>query len=56
VDVLLIIGAIASIYFAGVLAERRGRSVKRWAWIAAIVGPLAFVVFLLPDRKNDGRA
>jgi hypothetical protein len=51
-DVLLIVGAIASIYVAGLLAERRGRSVKRWAWIAALVGPLAFVVLLLPERKN----
>jgi hypothetical protein len=50
-DVLLIIGAIASIYFAGVLAEHRGRSFKTWAWIAAFVGPLAFVVFLLPNRR-----
>jgi hypothetical protein len=51
-DVLLIIGAIASIYFAGVLAEHRGRSFKTWAWIAAFVGPLAFVVFLLPNRRS----
>ena len=51
-DVLLIIGAIASIYVAGLLAERRGRSVKTWAWIAALIGPLAFVVFLLPDQRN----
>jgi Na+/H+ antiporter NhaD/arsenite permease-like protein len=53
-DVLLIIGAIASIYFAGVLAERRGRSFKTWAWIAAIIGPFAFVVFLFPDRRKQG--
>jgi MFS family permease len=51
-DVLLIIGAIASIYIAGLLAEHRGRSVKTWAWIAALIGPLAFVVFLLPNRRN----
>jgi hypothetical protein len=51
-DVLLIIGAIASIYFAGRLAEHRGRSFKTWAWIAAFVGPLAFVVFLLPNRRS----
>jgi hypothetical protein len=52
-DVLLIIGAIASIYVAGLLAKRRGRSVRTWAWIAALVGPLAFVVFLLPDRREQ---
>jgi MFS family permease len=51
-DAVLIIAAIASIYFAGRLAERRGRSFKVWAWIAAFVGPLAFVVFLLPNRRS----
>lgn len=57
-DVLPIIGAIASIYFAGRLAEHRGRSFKTWAWIAALIGPFAFVVFLLPDRRgqNGGQA
>jgi MFS family permease len=52
VDVWLLIGAIASIYIAGRLAEHRGRSFRTWAWIAAIIGPLAFVVFLLPDRRD----
>ena len=51
-DVWLLIGAIASIYIAGRLAEHRGRSFRTWAWIAAIIGPLAFVVFLLPDRRD----
>jgi hypothetical protein len=51
-DVVLIVGAIASIYFAGLLAEHRGRSFRTWAWIAAFVGPFAFVVFLLPNRHS----
>jgi hypothetical protein len=51
-DVVLFIGVIASIYVAGRLAEHRGRSFRTWAWIAAIIGPLAFVVFLLPDRHD----
>ena len=51
-DVWLLIGVIASIYIAGRLAEHRGRSFRTWAWIAAIIGPLAFVVFLLPDRRD----
>jgi MFS family permease len=51
-DVVLIIGAIASIYFAGLLAEHRGRSFRTWAWIAALIGPFAFVVFLLPNRRS----
>ncbi|MGA7025221.1 MAG: hypothetical protein WB036_20855, partial [Pseudolabrys sp.] len=32
---------VCSIYLAGRIAERRGRSFKIWAWIAAIIGPLA---------------
>ena len=47
---LLIIGSIISIYLAGRIAERRGRSFKVWAWIAAIIGPLALpLVFLFPN-------
>jgi hypothetical protein len=43
---------IASIYPAGRIAERRGRSFKVWAWIAAFIGPLALpVVFLLPNLR-----
>jgi MFS family permease len=52
-DLLLIIGMIASIYLAGWLAQHRGRSFRTWAWIAALVGPLAFVVFLLPDLRGE---
>jgi hypothetical protein len=43
---------IASIYLAGRLAEHRGRSFRTWAWIAALVGPLAFVVFLFPSLRG----
>ena len=54
---LLIIGSIISIYLAGRIAERRGRSFKIWAWIAAIIGPLALpLVFLFPNlhrKKGD---
>ncbi|MDQ1405421.1 MAG: hypothetical protein QOG55_1050 [Acidobacteriaceae bacterium] len=56
---LLIIGSIISIYLAGRIAERRGRSFKIWAWIAAIIGPLALpLVFLFPNlhRKNGDHA
>jgi len=58
-DALMIIGLIGSVYLAGRLAERRGRSFKTWAWIAAFIGPLAFpLVFLFPDLrgKNDEHA
>jgi MFS family permease len=56
---LLIFGSIISIYLAGRIAERRGRSFKVWAWIAAIIGPLALpLVFLFPNlhRKNGDHA
>jgi MFS family permease len=56
---LLMIGSIISIYLAGRIAERRGRSFKIWAWIAAIIGPLALpLVFLFPNlhSKNGDHA
>ena len=54
---LVMIGFIISIYLAGRIAERRGRSFKIWAWIAAVIGPLA-LVFLFPNlhRKNGNHA
>ena len=49
-DVITLVAVIASMYLAGRLAERRGRSFKSWAWIAAIIGPLALpLVFLFPN-------
>lgn len=56
---LVMIGFIISIYLAGRIAERRGRSFKIWAWIAAVIGPLALpLVFLFPNlhRKNGNPA
>ena len=56
---LVMIGFIVSIYLAGRIAERRGRSFKIWAWIAAVIGPLALpLVFLFPNlhRKNGNNA
>jgi MFS family permease len=56
---LVMIGFIISIYLAGRIAERRGRSFKIWAWIAAVIGPLALpLVFMFPNlhRKNDNHA
>jgi MFS family permease len=47
---LLTVGSIMSMYLAGRIAERRGRSFKTWAWIAAVIGPLALpLVFLFPN-------
>ena len=45
---------IGSIYLAGRIAERRGRSFKVWAGIAAIIGPLALpLVFLFPNLRGE---
>jgi hypothetical protein len=55
-DITLALLMICSIYLAGRIAERRGRSFKIWAWIAAIIGPLALpLVLLFPTwHGNDG--
>jgi MFS family permease len=56
---LLTVIAIASMYLAGRLAERRGRRFTVWAWIAAFIGPLALpLIFLFPNmhRRNASRA
>jgi MFS family permease len=53
---LVMIGLIVSIYLAGRIAERRGRSFKVWAWIAAVIGPLALpLVFLFPNLHRKKR-
>jgi hypothetical protein len=41
-DAITMVVFVASIYPAGRIAERRGRSFKVWAWIAVFIGPLAF--------------
>jgi hypothetical protein len=56
---LLVAGSIVSIYLAGRIAERRGRSFTIWAWIAAMIGPLALpLVLLFPNLhgKNGDHA
>jgi len=56
---LLTVGSICSMYLAGRVAERRGRSFRTWAGIAAIIGPLALpLVLLFPNlrRSNGGHA
>jgi MFS family permease len=56
---LLTVSFIISMYLASRIAERRGRSFKIWAWIAAIIGPLALpLVFLFPNLhgKNGNHA
>ena len=57
-NIALALLMVCSIYLAGRIAERRGRSFKIWAWIAVIVGPLALpLVLLFPTlhgKDGDG--
>jgi len=56
---LLTAAVIGSMYFAGRIAERRGRSFRNWASIAGAIGPLALpLLLLLPDLhgKNGEHA
>ena len=53
-DAVTIIAFISLMYLAGRIAERRGRSFKIWAWIAAFIGPLALpLVFLFPNLHGS---
>jgi hypothetical protein len=58
-DAITLVAFIGSMYLAGRIAMRRGRSFKSWASIAAIIGPLALpLVFLFPNLhgKNSDHA
>jgi len=51
---VLMVASIASIFLAGRMAERRGRRFIVWAWIAAIIGPLALpLIFLFPNSRRE---
>jgi MFS family permease len=53
-DAVTLVAFVASMFLAGRLAERRGRSFKAWAWIAAFIGPLALpLVFLFPNLRGE---
>jgi hypothetical protein len=54
---LLTVASIGSMCLAGRIAEHRGRRFITWAWIAAMIGPLALpLIFLFPNlhRNNAG--
>ena len=54
VDAITVVAFIGSMYLAARVAERRGRSPKAWAWIAAFIGPLALpLVFLFPNLRRN---
>jgi len=51
---LLMAAFICSMYLAGRIAERRGRSFKNWAGVAGIIGPLALpLLLLLPNLHGN---
>lgn len=53
-DAITLVAFIGSMYLAGRLAQHRGRSFKNWAWIAALIGPLALpLVFLFPNLRDE---
>jgi hypothetical protein len=52
--VLLIVGSVVSVWLAGWLARRRGRSFRTWAGIGAIIGPFALpLLYLFPRRHGS---
>jgi hypothetical protein len=55
-DIVTLVAFVISIYLAGLLARRRGRSFRNWGWVAAIIGPFALpLVLLFPNlHRNDG--
>jgi hypothetical protein len=53
-DVYLFVALITSIYLAGRIAEHRGRRFRNWAWIAALIGPLALPLLFLFPKLHAG--
>jgi hypothetical protein len=52
-DAIALVAFIGSMYLAGRIAERRGRSIKNWLWIAAFIGPFALpLLFLFPNLRG----
>ena len=52
-DIIGVLVILASVYLAGRLAERRGRRFIVWAWIGAIIGPLALPLLLLFSNLRE---
>ena len=54
-DVITLVVFIVSIYLAGLVARRRGRSFRNWGLVAAFIGPLALpLVLLFPNLHRNG--
>ena len=53
-DIITLIVFVASVYPAGRIAERRGRSFKVWVRIAVVIGPFALpLLLLLPNLQRE---
>jgi hypothetical protein len=52
-DAITLVAFIGSMYLAGRIAERRGRSFKVWAGVASVIGPLALPLVLLFPNLHD---
>lgn len=60
-DALVVIVSLASMPIVGLLAHERGRSRRRWVYVAAIIGPLAipvlyFTVAISGLRRADSNS
>jgi MFS family permease len=52
ITLVAFIGFIGSMYLAGRMAERRGRSFKLWVWIAAFIGPIALPLVFRQELRS----
>lgn len=56
-DIITLVAFIGCMYLAGQIAKRRGRSVKNWLGIAAVIGPFALpLIFLFPNLNKGNHA
>jgi hypothetical protein len=56
IALVALVVVVASIFLAGELAVRRGRSRTTWLWIAALaLGPLAIPLLYLLPRRDAGQ-
>jgi hypothetical protein len=46
-DLVIIVASVVSPFLVGYLAWERGRSQRRWASVAVMIGPLAIPLFYL---------
>ncbi len=51
--VTMLLLLITLTYMTGMIAERRGRRVKTWYWMAAIFGPFALLAVAVLPRKDE---